>query len=356
MAKIVMADMYTVCDANGAPLGHGVKVGNEYYRCLSGDFEVEQYVNADVVPCLENKNAKALPIQLRADSGKFKRIYCTFKNLWYIYKKHPGDVIWAYVPDIYAFLFECLFPKGRRRLANIVFDAYSGSKAKQMILGFLCRKSDIIIVTNEHLKKVIPGALCVPDYAYGKEYERFRSRPKKEMVVCLGTMHIKKNIKEAVEVFTQIGYPLTVVGQFASRELYEQAIKNKGNNVVVENRYLSEEEYYTLLGASKFCLIPYDPDFYKDRTSGVLQECMFLDTVPITHRSILEFSAIPGIGYTSLSDLKQALFFKQDWEGCYKKYREFREGIYDRAAVKKCMVEEFRKVSQQITNHKGKQE
>lgn len=340
-----MLDLVTVCDNNGKPLGHGVKVGNEYYHYLCEDFVVEQYVNADILPYIDNKNAKELPNRLKSDFVKIRRIFCIFRNLRYIYKKYTDDLIWVYVPDIYIFLFECLFFKKNRKIVNLVFGVYCSSKIKQVILALACRKSNIMIATNKYLQEMIPRSIYIPDYTYDEKYEKFQTEQKKEMVVCLGTMNIKKKIIEAVEVFSRIDYPLIVIGQFASGELYEQSIKNKGNNVIVENRYLSDEEYYTLLGTSKFCLLPYDHDFYMNQTSGVIQECMFLNTIPITHHSILEFSSILGIGYNDLSDLTDFNFFAEDVKKYYKKYKELQKEEYAYSTAKKCLIEEFRKVS-----------
>ena len=49
------------------------------------------------------------------------------------------------------------------------------------------------------------------------------------------------------------------------------------------------EEYYQLIGSSKYVLLPYDEDFYKNRTSGVMIEGVFVNSIPIANASIMDF-------------------------------------------------------------------
>lgn len=61
------------------------------------------------------------------------------------------------------------------------------------------------------------------------------------------------------------------------------------------------------MAESKYCLVPYDAEFYKNRTSGVIQESLFCRTIPISHKEILEFANVDGIGYEKLDDLKKLI-------------------------------------------------
>lgn len=330
-----MVDFWSVCDENGKPVGHGGKVGNEYYEYLKDEYEVIQYVNDGMQRFLENGKIHAFSHSLKYGMRKTKRILLNFKCLREVFAREKDSVIWFYVPDIYLFLFLFLAGKGKRRIAVNLYEEYAGSSIKQWVLRQALKKTDRVFVTNQALLSRVPDGILVPDYAYRRErYEKYKTAEKTERAVCLGTMNGKKQLREAVEAFSRSGYPLYIAGQFSSQEQYERLCGMKGNNVTIENRYVDPDEYYQLLASSKFCLIPYDAEFYKNRTSGVIQECLFLDTIPLSDKEILEFSHIRGLGYDSLEELAEADLERMDVQELYETYEEERERFYKYDAVK----------------------
>lgn len=182
--------------------------------------------------------------------------------------------------------------------------------------------------------------MLIPDYAYDEDfYKNYRCEARKRRAVCLGTMNEKKQIREVVETFSEMGYPLYVAGQFASDEPYENVLKIKGDNVTVENRFVENDEYYRLLSESEYCIIPYDAGFYKNRTSGVIQECLFCDCIPIAPRSILEFCGVEGVGYEDIHELTKLSLDDVDASGIRAGYKKLRDDFYDKAVVKRKVVE-----------------
>lgn len=304
--RIVMVDIWSVCDENGKPIGHGGKVGNEYYRYINDRYEVVQYVNESMLPHLISHQKVAFAHSIKNGIRKSERIIGNFRCLREVYKKEKDPVIWFYVPDIYLFLYVWLVPKGKRRILVNVYETYSGSRIKNWIFYQALRKIDTVFVTNGSLLSEVPGGVLISDYAYDEAlYGRYHGLPEQERVVCLGTMNEKKQLEEAVDIFSKNGYPLYIVGQFTSRERYEQLCRMKSDNIIIEDRYVDPDEYYRLLAESRYCLLPYDAGFYRNRTSGVIQECLFCDTIPIAHADILRFSHICGVGYKDIQELSK---------------------------------------------------
>lgn len=54
MKRVAMADVWSVCDEKGKPIGHGRKVGNEYYNYIADSFDVVQYANEGMLQHLVN--------------------------------------------------------------------------------------------------------------------------------------------------------------------------------------------------------------------------------------------------------------------------------------------------------------
>lgn len=338
--RVAMVDFWSVCDEKGKPIGHGRKVGNEYYNYIADSFDVVQYANEGMLQHLVNPRRCTFAHSLQNGFPKWKRILTTFQCLREVYRKEAESVIWFYVPDIYLFLFLLLSVKGKRRIVVNVYEDYGNSKIKRWIFRKALKKVDAVFATNKRLLQSIPNGMFIPDYAYREEeYGRYTGLEKKERAVCLGTMNEKKKLLDAVEAFSKNGYPLYIAGQFSSVETYKRLCSIKGNNIVIENRYIDSEEYYQILASSKLCLIPYDEEFYRNRTSGVLQECLFTDTIPISHKSILEFSDIPGIGYADIRELAGMDLKDIDAVKLKNEYKEKRCQFYSYHTVKETVIE-----------------
>ena len=345
MRKIVMLDYLSECDERGKPVGHRIKAGNEYYSFLKDEFKVRVSANEEVLEFYEAPDRERLgcPPQ-KNDAGKAKKLKY-LKNIREIYRRYPEDVIWFFAPDIYAYIAMLLFNKGRRKIAVTVCEEHATNRIKHWIFRQALKKADIVFASNRHYKKYAQNAVAVPDYTYKPEfYSRYDSEEKKDRVVCLGTMNEKKLLTEAVDIFNKNGFPLYIAGQFASKERYRQLCEMKAGNITIEDRYIDEEEYYRLLGESRFSLLPYDEGFYLNRTSGVLQESLFLNTVPIAHRSILDFNGIDGIGYSKMSDLESFDFHRAGDEGFKKAYEVEKRDFYDQRMVRDKMVGAFTKL------------
>ncbi|MCM1188852.1 MAG: hypothetical protein NC541_06110 [bacterium] len=345
--RIAMVDFWSVCDENGKPIGHGEKVGNEYYEYIKSSYDVTQYVNRDMLPYLHNPQKIGFRDSLQYGVGKVKRIISNFRCLREVYGKEKDSVIWFYVPDIYLFLFILLTTKGKRRIAVNIYEEYAGHRIKNGILRYALRKADKIFVTNRVLLSTIPKGVLIPDYAYREEvYGKYAVAEKKEQAVCLGTMNEKKQLIDAVKAFSKNGYPLYIAGQFSSKESYEQLCRIKGKNITIEDRYIDTDEYYQLLASSKYCLIPYDAEFYKNRTSGVIQECLFTNTVPLSEESILKFSHIQGIGYKEIEELETLNLEDVDVCTICQTYKAERECFYRYDNIKNTIIDALNSLSE----------
>ncbi len=339
--KIIMVDFWSVTDEAGKPLGHGLKVGNEYYSYVREDYEVIQCVNCDMLSYIDNPNKKALVPSISYKEKKISRVIKNLKALAGVYHQE-ADAIWFYVPDIYLFLFLLSKKKRNKKIAVNVYEQYQTNWLKHRLFKLALGRIDRIFVTNEKLKKDIPQGILIPDYTYDEEeYGSSYRREKKGRAICLGTMNEKKRLRESVEAFTENGYPLYIVGQFSNKELYAELVSIKGDNIRIEDRYVDTNEYYELLSESKYCLIPYDADFYKNRTSGVIQESLFCNAIPISHKRILEFSGVPGLGYEDITDLGEYDLNTVGDEYYCDMFDKLRREKYNRERVKQTVIEAF---------------
>ena len=153
----------------------------------------------------------------------------------------------------------------------------------------------------------------MPDYYYSEEkYAKYLGVKKQHKVVCLGAMNPYKKLEELVEVFNKNGMSMEIKGYFYDEKRYERLTKIKKDNITIENRILNEEEYYSILAEAQYSILPYDMQQYGGRTSGVLQESIFMECIPIAPYQLLKENGSVGIGYGELSDLSEEEFFRRE--------------------------------------------
>ena len=151
-------------------------------------------------------------------------------------------------------------------------------------------------------------------------------------------MGAEKEIEELVECFTKNGYPLHVTGRFYDKERLARLREVAGHRVIITDANLSDEEYLKMLGCAHFVVLPYRPSQYGTQTSGVLQEAVFLDTVPISYTRVLENNGVPGIGFESWNEVtRERLFALLDMEA----YAKLRREVYSREHMKETLENVF---------------
>ena len=184
------------------------------------------------------------------------------------------------------------------------FEKYLNSIYKRAI-----KKIDGLIYTRKQAEILHNNTLYIPDYPYDSEfYKRYDNEHKKNRVICLGTMNRYKQLEELVEIFNDLDIPLDIYGRFDDKTRLNNLLKNKNENVTICDCILSTEEYYQKLGETKYSILPYNMQQYIDRTSGVLLESIYVGSIPIAPKKLLEQNDIQGFGYEDLLDLK-----KVDW-------------------------------------------
>lgn len=330
-AKVLLVDYYGTCDSQGNGVGHSSKVLMEYKDLIQQHYEI----GAALSPCLMGKitdeqleDFKKIyelkyNIYMENLQSVWKRIKDKFKlfyNLYQVFKIKDYDIMWFYRTDFFLALYLKLFVHQKRRkhkYPKIIVLTYQNSFGQSVfgrILNHIyysgLQKADAIISTQKGFKELNKPILYIPDYYYDAEkYEKYKSAEKEDKVVCVGSISPYKQIVPLVKVFNRNGFPIEIRGRFSDKEQYRQALESKNDNIVVESVILTEEEYYHAIAQAKYAVLPYDMGQYQGRTSGVLQECVFLDTIAIAPRQLLQENQIEGIGYNDIEELADSSYF-----------------------------------------------
>lgn len=349
--KLLMTDYYGTCDESGAPLGHTVKVLQEYASMLQGQMEISAAVSPCIATAISSKAADSRifhsihrlsnDIVETSGYGIGKRIadkFRLFRNIREVYRLASDyDTVWFYRTDFFLFLYVYLHRRIRgTRMACLVYQqSFTGGRLEPMLQHIYhkaLQQFDLVISTNPNITVAHPNVFMMPDYTYDpQEYAPYRCDRKADMAVCVGAMNPYKQLEKMVDAFNVCGMRLRIAGKFFDAGRVERLQAAARDNITVENRILSREEYYSALSSVKYAMIPYDMNQYRNRTSGVLQECVFLGTIPIAPREFLVQNNVPGLGYDSFDQLKDPAFY--DDRGITTQLGQYRSR-YDRNTIR----------------------
>lgn len=332
---ICMAEYQGRCDENGTAVGHAPKVLGAYHALIRERFATEVFAPRCILKAAapeSTKGAKVLRhcIVMKGRNSLFTKIankLRMFANIRSVFLYTKADKIWFFNTEFYLMLYLALFGNhGKEIYVTMFLDGYHGgivAKIKQKIFEKAQKKMKCVISSGPRFQFKNAEQVFLPDYPYEEEaYAAYRKLPKEEYAVCIGTMGAEKEIEELVECFSKNGYPLQIAGRFYDKERLKKLREAAGYRVNIRDENLAGEEYLTMLAKARFVVLPYQPKQYGNQTSGVLQEAVFLDTVPISYKEVLEHNEVPGIGFSEWSEVTRESLFAQQDMGAYEKLRK----------------------------------
>lgn len=311
--RVLLTDYLCVSNKDGIPIGHGKKVLSEMYNMLSEGFEVLVYATAQYFEKGPTKLYKEWLVEGKHTAPKnlYQKIGCYYIKLKHIMNSlfaHGVDVVWFTNIDSTLLQVLALLPIAHKKIVITVYrdvlqDSLKQGKQKRVLIRRGLEKCDLVVATNRNLRFKDIKMVYLPDYVYSNIYEKYRSKTKSIELLCIGTIGRGKDITGLIKAVNNTELSLLIAGLFKDTSLYEKCIKIKENNVVVKNCIIKDDEYYSLMGKSKFVVLPYNMEQYACATSGVMQEAVFLGATVIAPKQLLEYNSIQGIGYDTIDQI-----------------------------------------------------
>jgi len=338
MTEITLCGYYGMCDSEGKSVGHTVKVTSEYYELLKTDNEVKIMASPSIVNGV-GMNLKEVSTMLPYDidnqnlNSLKKRLIDKWKvltNIRYCMKKVKKGTLFFYQVDFFFFLYMFFHRKIKdKKIICLIYhqNFYQGKCEK--ILQYIYRKAivkiDGILYTQKGNPPIHKNIMWMPDYLYDeKKYSYYQKKIKQNKVVCVGTMNLYKQLEELVHVFSSINYPLEIVGRFDDENRFQKLLQIKTPNITIQNKILDSKDYYETIGNAKFSILPYNMEKYKNRTSGVLLESIYVGSIPIAPQKLLKQNNLPGFGYMDMGELQDCLWMGYKMEDSFMDNPVFR--------------------------------
>lgn len=310
--KIGLVEYLNYVNKDGKPIGHGKKVLSEAGKMFEAD-EVRM-ICSDAYRSDFMKEAKRCEVKLPEISQKetgIKLNEAVFRNIIKTFSvAEKEEILWFTNTEWRLFAILPFVAKNKKVVVTCYRDVISdicnsNARLKQLKLHLVKRgveRADLIVVTNQHLS-LSDNQIFVPDYMYTEFYKKYDTIKKGNRVLCVGAMRESKDLRGVVKLFSNSDIPVYIVGGFSDKQEYSWLVTHKTENITIEDRIVPYDEYYRLIAESKYVIIPYKMEAYDMATSGILQETMFLKSIPIAPRKLLEFNGISGIGYNNLSEI-----------------------------------------------------
>lgn len=317
MKKILLAEQWGSCDAQGQSIGHTSKVLSEYADMLKDSLEISVMAHPNLLETVDTGCFCGIKYLTRSICEEEKKNFIIrikdkinlWRNIHQIWKKKGYDVIWFFRGDFFLLLYALFHPKisGTKYYCLLYHNQYGKgivSKIVDCIYRYGIKHFDGIIYTQEKMQVPHNNTFYMPDYLYcADKYSDFIPKNKMNKVVCVGTMNRDKDLEGLVKAFNENGYSLEIIGRFLERDFFEYLKSIANENIQIQNVILTMDEYNRKLGEARYSIIPYKMSAYSGRTSGVLQESMFLQAIPIAPKQLLEDNNVPGMGYNNLNEL-----------------------------------------------------
>lgn len=306
---MLISEYLNYVNESGEPLGHGKKVLNEVIELVQNKYTVSCAASEAYKPNeFRGRYKKLNSIPNRIGSTELnKRI---FANIRETLRDTDENVLWFTNVEWRLLAYLGIKPVRKSIVITVYRDILSDiengkSKLKRMkalLIKKGLKKVKLVIVTNPNLR-IHDNQIYLPDYYYGEKYAALRNIEKKERILCVGSMRKSKDLRGVVKNFNDTDIPVWIVGNFEDKAELAHLKASAGKNFHIEDRVLEYDEYYRMIAESRFTIMPYDMNFYKDATSGILLETMFLNSIPIAPQRLLTYNSVDGIGYMNISDL-----------------------------------------------------
>jgi len=196
------------------------------------------------------------------------------------------------------------FIKGKKIFLTIYNDRISGKSMKDRVrrLLFCLAKKKIsgIITGIPELADIYQiETLAIPDY-FSRTPKGITEAESTFLydIAQLGIVNEGKNIERVVEIFRDTDLKVAIAGRFNSNERYEEIRRSirDYSNITLINKYLSEQEYFSILGGARFVALPYETN--KFQSSGIYYEALLnLKPLLVSDAPFFRDVTAKGLGY-----------------------------------------------------------
>lgn len=194
------------------------------------------------------------------------------------------------------------------------------------------RISGVLCTQNEVGEKYGIPYLTMPDYIYTESNGAKKLESNDAYLYDFGIFGIIRKGKDVVGVaknFVGIKRRLLIAGSIQDKNMKEslEGLAEENENIIVLDRYLSEEDYSNMISATRCMILPYIDEYYNESSSGVVYDALFAKKPVITRKyEIFDFirQYQMGILYDDLDDVDFSVVMQEsEFLACQKNIEKY---------------------------------
>lgn len=315
MNTIAVVEYLNYVNEESHAIGHGKKVLHEACNLLGDTYRLQCISSVEYAPDNDAVKMNYIPsIKQFSKNNNLSVIFNIIRSMLLC----KAELLWFTNVEWRLLALLAFVPKKKKIIVtmyrDVVQDVDVGHKKLRRLKLWLMNKGlshiDTVFVTNPNLK-ISDRQIFVPDYCYDSKYIKYEGVIKKDQVLCVGAMRKSKDLRGVLNHFKDTDITICIIGGFSDKNELKWLEDNRTSNIIIEDRFLPDDEYYQLIAQSRYIIMPYDMHAYREATSGILQEAVFLGSVPIAPEELLRYNGILGIGYNDWEDLPKC---KRDFQ------------------------------------------
>lgn len=308
ITSILIADISGM-ESGGRLVGHLPQVAKDYYGALSPYVETKIAGQSKYGEYFSNEDLLVLPYAYKTeDKNRLLKVVHEVINTRTVLKYNKDIVIFQSMARNSITLLGILLTRSKSKIYLIQY--YSKGKGHLRRIGKLVEEILFWLA-----KPRINGIICsmdmvgksfglpyykITDYIYTdysrKIYKTFGSEYLYDFGI-VGFMGPGKGLDEIINSFKGTRYKVVIAGRFLSDDYYNKISSNKGENIIVINKYFSDSEYNNLINSIQYIVMPY-VNRSAEHSSGSFLDAIFKrKPVVCSNHPAFEIVAEYGLGF-----------------------------------------------------------
>lgn len=328
MKNIYLVEYLNATTKNGEPTGHALNALNDDLNLFKGEETKYSVTIVASKKYLESfKNIKYISLKYSNSDTINNFLPFLYKNAFNIVHllRMSNEGIYWFTNIEWTFLaILALLPKQIIRGKTIIITQFRDNyedlnntkklrKLKKRLVEYSLKNRIAASINTAKIKNNYCRNIELPDFYYDpSKYAKYEVKEKSKIPLCIGTMSERKQILKLIDLFRSTDMKLEIIGHFVDNEYYNLCKNHATDNITITNKILNSEEYYSKIASHRFIILSYNMNDYKNATSGVLLETIYLKSVPVAPRKLLDFNHINGIGYETLSEIPSIIRENED--------------------------------------------
>lgn len=324
MKSVLIADITTLTEEDKI-YGHFAKVAKQYESILSEKYNVLIGGGKTYSKYFPDGKVLKLPYSiLRSQNygsikNKFQNKMHEFVNACVALKSGCDIIVFQNLNETPIYLGLLLFHKSQVYL--IQYQKGLTGRVKKILYRLVKKHIQGVITSSDAVGEFYQRPyVVVPDYfPMNKEYKSVQKI--KYDALIIGTINNWKDYESVIQIFSGTDLTLVIAGKFNDKKYLETLKKGTTENITFIDKYLTDDEYISLIEESKFIILPYKHQ-YEEKSSGVLLEALY-DNRPVIVPDMKSFKMVKefnlGIVY---KELDTEILNQLKDEKAYQQYKE----------------------------------